>query len=61
MVFENNVVVDERRERSERKVVKVEDGIVTYVRINDTTHYTMEVSEFTFNGSGMTNRVIAEQ
>ena len=55
MVFKDNVLVDERRERSERKVIKVEDGIVTYVRVDDTTQYTMDIDEFTFNGAGMTN------
>jgi hypothetical protein len=53
MIMEDNRLVGEYTQTSMRKVIKVEDNIVTYVISNDTTHYKDNIKSFTFNGKGM--------
>lgn len=58
LIFQNNRLVGEHTQTTYRKVVRVEDDIVTYVISNDTTLYTDNIDSFTFNGKGMMTQKI---
>lgn len=61
MNFRDNEETGTSWQMSYRKVVKVEDGMVTYVCQDDTTHYVEDIKTFTFNGAGYSSQRISRK